>query len=287
MRRILLQRESPKTSSTNHNPNPGGFKVTFQQSELIGDLSLALSKAQAAIQGAAKDSKNPFFKSDYADLASVIFSIKEPLAANDLAFVQFSGNNEKGWPEITTQLSHKSGQWMRNTLALEPKKRDPQGMGSALTYARRYSLASMVGIPQVDDDGNEASRPRDSGSKTRDQSDKSTKRNYSSRERSEKTAQRNRPLPSDNPPKQKALRSLEDAKRAFPELDGETKLNADDFGSCLDYKGSSLVACRPWQDDCVALARKKGLKALNNYEQALSFWAKDLISKRTKATVKA
>ena len=125
----------------------------MKQSESITDLATALCLAQAEMGGAIKDSNNPFFKSSYADLTSVIKVIKEPFAKWGLSFVQLpvtsAGGNGVG---VSTMLMHKSGQWLQGEYLLPMDKVTPQGAGSAITYARRYALQSLVGIPSVDDD---------------------------------------------------------------------------------------------------------------------------------------
>lgn len=128
-----------------------------EQSQDIGELAAALAVAQGEITGALKDSANPFFKSRYADLASVWDACRTSLSKNGLAVIQVASTSEAGAAVITTTLAHKSGQWIRGIISLMPVKSDPQGMGSALTYARRYALAAMVGVAQVDDDANSAS----------------------------------------------------------------------------------------------------------------------------------
>ena len=126
----------------------------MKQSESITDLATALCLAQAEMGGAIKDSNNPFFKSSYADLTSVIKVIKEPFAKYGLSFVQLpvtsAGGNGVG---VSTMLMHKSGQWLQGEYLLPMDKVTPQGAGAAITYARRYALQSLVGIPSVDDDG--------------------------------------------------------------------------------------------------------------------------------------
>lgn len=123
----------------------------MNQSESIAKLSAALVKAQAEMSGAVKDSANPFFKSSYADLNSVIKAIKEPFAKHGLAYTQFpiTGDNGIG---VTTRLIHESGEWIECGFFLPLTKNDPQAAGSAITYARRYALQAMAGIPAVDDD---------------------------------------------------------------------------------------------------------------------------------------
>lgn len=127
-----------------------------EQSEAINELAAALSKAQGQIKGALKDSANPFFKSKYADLASVWDACRQQLSDNGLAVVQTTCDSATGI-SVVTSLIHSSGQWMRGHLTLEPKDKTPQGYGSAITYARRYALAAIVGVAPEDDDGNAAS----------------------------------------------------------------------------------------------------------------------------------
>ena len=125
----------------------------MNQSESITDLATALCLAQAEMGGAIKDSNNPFFKSSYADLTSVIKVIKEPFAKYGLSFVQLpvtsAGGNGIG---VSTMLMHKSGQWLQGEYLLPMDKVTPQGAASSITYARRYALQALVGIPSVDDD---------------------------------------------------------------------------------------------------------------------------------------
>jgi ERF superfamily len=127
----------------------------MEQSTDIGALAEALAKAQGKITGALKDSANPFFKSKYADLASVWDACREQLAANGLAVIQVNGN-EAERVTVTTTLIHSSGQWVRGSCSAKPAKDDAQGIGSVITYLRRYGLAAIVGVAQVDDDGEAA-----------------------------------------------------------------------------------------------------------------------------------
>lgn len=128
------------------------------QSEQIHEIALALSKCQAEITFAVKDSTNPFYKSKYADLTSVWEACREPLTHNDLAVLQqLTVEDDK--PYLITTLVHKSGQWFKSKAPLKPNKDDIQGLGIAITYMRRYSLTAIVGITQDDDDGNGAVKP--------------------------------------------------------------------------------------------------------------------------------
>ena len=127
----------------------------MKTSEQINDIAEALSKAQGMMSGAKKGSNNPFFKSKYSDLASVIEAISEPFADNGLSFIQSPGYAE-GRVSVTTRIMHSSGQWIQGVIELPVSKNDAQGYGSAVTYAKRYGLQGMAGVPSVDDDGNHA-----------------------------------------------------------------------------------------------------------------------------------
>jgi hypothetical protein len=125
------------------------------QSESIAALAAALSKAQADITGALKDSSNPFFKSKYADLASCWDACRKQLAANGLCVIQTTNTTDAGVVLVTT-LAHSSGEWMRGVLPVAVKDNGPQAQGSGITYARRYALAAIVGLAQIDDDAEAA-----------------------------------------------------------------------------------------------------------------------------------
>jgi hypothetical protein len=129
----------------------------MKQSESIQELATALAAAQAEMGGAVKDSANPFFKSSYADLTSIIKVLKEPFANHGLSYVQFPiiSDGGKGMG-VSTKLMHKSGEWLESEFYLPMSKIDAQGAGSCVTYARRYALQAMAGIPAVDDDAEAA-----------------------------------------------------------------------------------------------------------------------------------
>ena len=129
------------------------------QSESIKELSAALAKAQGGIKHAGKSAENPFFKSKYADLPAVIDAAKSALSANGLSVTQFTDIDENQNIVLITQLNHSAGEWMRGYYPVKPVKSDPQGLGSALTYARRYAYSAIVGVAATgeDDDGNLAS----------------------------------------------------------------------------------------------------------------------------------
>lgn len=135
---------------------------TNLQSDPISDLYKALATAQGQIENAGKDTDNTFFKSKYATLASVRMACRDALSKNGLAVIQ-QPTVFDGKLYLLTTLSHNSGQWMRSFLPIRPVKDDPQGLGSAITYMRRYALAAITGVaPDDDDDGNAASGKKES-----------------------------------------------------------------------------------------------------------------------------
>lgn len=128
----------------------------MQKSDQINELATALSKVQAKIEGAKMDAENPFFKSKYATLYSVWAACRQVLTSNGLSVVQTCSIGENEGLVVDTTLLHTSGQWISGELAIKPAKDDPQGVGSAITYARRYGLAAIVGICPEDDDAESA-----------------------------------------------------------------------------------------------------------------------------------
>lgn len=127
-------------------------QLDFEHSENINELATALSKAQGEMTSAKKDSINPHFKSKYADLSSVWDACREPLFKNGLAVIQITRHKE-GKIEVVTMLTHSSGQWIKSFLPVIMTKQDAQGLGSSLTYSRRYALSAIVGVAPDDDDG--------------------------------------------------------------------------------------------------------------------------------------
>jgi hypothetical protein len=124
------------------------------------ELFTALAAAQAEMEAATKDSNNPFFKSKYADLNSVMGAVKPALAKHGLAFVQVC-HDAPNAAKIETLIVHDSGQQLScGAVSVPVAKNDAQGYGSALTYARRYSLAAAFGVGAEDDDGNAAAKAK-------------------------------------------------------------------------------------------------------------------------------
>ena len=127
----------------------------MKMSDTIAEIATALSRAQGMIDDASKASANPFFKSKYADLAAVRAVIREPLAVCDLAIIQ-APRVVEGGAEVETLIMHKSGEFLSETLFMPAGKADPHGYASAITYARRIGIMSLLCLASYDDDGNTA-----------------------------------------------------------------------------------------------------------------------------------
>lgn len=126
----------------------------MEKSEKINELALAMTKAQAEMGGAVTDSDNPFWKSKYADLGSIIRVIKPPFKKHGLAYSQFPITSEDRIG-VETVIVHSSGQFMSNEFTMRVPKADPQSAGGVISYCRRYALQAVCGVPSVDSDGEE------------------------------------------------------------------------------------------------------------------------------------
>jgi hypothetical protein len=148
------------------------------QSVEINELLKALSLAQAALKGAIKESVNPFFKSKYADLATVWEACQKPLTENGLS-VTMPLEFVNGEQFLSAILGHSSGQWIKSMMKLpemtknEKNKPDVQGLGSSITYYRRYMLSALIGVCPEDDDG-ESAVGRNKSNSTRGEQKKSS-----------------------------------------------------------------------------------------------------------------
>lgn len=124
----------------------------MQKSEQIGKISVALLKAQKEMKNASKDAKNPFFKSKYADLNAVREACHPELNTNGITVLQPMGMGEHG-SFVETILLHESGEFISSqTPIICAKQNDPQALGSAISYARRYGLQSLVSLGAEDND---------------------------------------------------------------------------------------------------------------------------------------
>ena len=131
----------------------------IRKSETSTALYVALARAQSQISVPSKNAVNPAFKSRYVDLSSVLAAVLPAWNANGLAISQFPFVADGAeYIELTTLISHTSGEWMESSIRMPVAKRDPHGIASAITYARRYTVSSIAGLMQDDDDGNLASQ---------------------------------------------------------------------------------------------------------------------------------
>lgn len=152
-------------------PEPQSFPA-FPEMELnfstpAGDIFAALAKAQGTYVAAKKDKQNPFFKSSYADLSSVMRACVPSLSENGICVTQLPMPS-RDHAVVKTILGHASGQWISCVVKLPlVGKKDAQGVGGGLTYARRYGLSAVAGVPQEDDDANYASNRQGNGRQAR------------------------------------------------------------------------------------------------------------------------
>jgi hypothetical protein len=148
-----------QTIETNGEGVPLRPEIKIHMSSTVTKLAPALVKAQRSMGSAHKGAANPFYKSRYADLAEIIETCKDALNDNGIAFLQPIATGEKG-VVVTTWLLHESGEYIASEIEFPVSKLDSQAYGSAVSYARRYSLMSLLSIPcssDEDDDGNAAS----------------------------------------------------------------------------------------------------------------------------------
>lgn len=134
----------------------------MKKSETITELSKAFAKTQKEMKQPLKDANNPFFKSKYVPLENVVEAITESASKNGLSFTQYPSSDEMGNVTVGTLVMHESGEWIEyDPIKMKPVKNDPQSIGSAITYAKRYALSAIFGITSdQDDDGNEATQAK-------------------------------------------------------------------------------------------------------------------------------
>lgn len=139
---------------------PKSYEIPYR-SEEIHELAAALAKAQALFDVAGLNKSNPFFKSRYADLMSVVMASREALTKNGLSVSQNILSHANGESFLHTILIHASGQWLESRMRVIPPKNDIQSMSSYITYLKRVSYASLIGVVtgDEDDDGEEAMVP--------------------------------------------------------------------------------------------------------------------------------
>lgn len=134
----------------------------MKKSETLTEFSKAFAKTQQEMKQPLKDANNPFFKSKYVPLENVVEAITESASKNGLSFTQFPSSDEAGNVTVGTLVMHSSGEWIEyDPIKMKPAKNDPQSIGSAITYAKRYALSAIFGITSdPDDDGNEATQTK-------------------------------------------------------------------------------------------------------------------------------
>lgn len=198
------------------------------QSESIGELAAALAKAQAEVGTVHKDSANPFFRSNYASLAAVWEATRPILSKHQLSVVQMPSSDERGY-FVETQLMHSSGQWIRSRTYMKPAKDDPQGIGSLISYARRYALQAVTMICPDDDDG-EAAMGRNAHTKPVEASKPAPKVETPK-------AKPAKPVEADKQPEAKNKFNGEKHQELFQKL-MEAGVTQDDFMGALRHAGT-------------------------------------------------
>ena len=130
-------------------------------SETIGAIAPSLIKAQSQMQGISKEGKNPAFRSKYVTLDSILDTLRPILTSNGLMLTQ--GSQEPQAMTVESRIIHTSGEWISTTVTIPVTKPDAHGLGSALTYGRRYSVSALLAISaDEDDDANGAVTPQES-----------------------------------------------------------------------------------------------------------------------------
>jgi hypothetical protein len=132
----------------------------MQTSQTVKEITAALLEFHKEVSSIPKTATNPFFKSKYADLSTILTTISTPLFKNGLVLSQFP----EGESGLTTRIMHVSGEWMESTYIMKPVKGTPQDAGSAMTYQRRYAIGAILSLNiDEDDDGNKASQENKNG----------------------------------------------------------------------------------------------------------------------------
>lgn len=128
----------------------------MNRSDSLAKIAPALVAALGKIEGAAKKKTNPGFKSKYADLETVIDASRDILTEHGLTVMQFPGACVGGVMNLETVVMHESGEFISGDMGIVLGKQDPQGVGSAISYSRRYALMAVLNMPSVDDDAQSA-----------------------------------------------------------------------------------------------------------------------------------
>ena len=137
----------------------------MRTSEAVNEIFAALSLAQGEFKIAKKDASNPFFKSSYADFQSIVEAARPSLVKHGLAFTQMPTAKD-GALFLVTRVCHKSGQWFESDYPIKAVKEDPQSLGAATTYSKRYALQAALGVVASDED-DDAEKAMDRGAEIR------------------------------------------------------------------------------------------------------------------------
>lgn len=129
---------------------------TIRTSDQVNEIYGALAKAQAKLENVARDRENAHFHARYATLGAVLDEVRPKLSEQGIAILQMPVNGEGSNVGIVTRLTHSSGQWIESAIYVQPTKFDAQGVGSVLTYLRKYSLMAVAGVGPDDDDAEAA-----------------------------------------------------------------------------------------------------------------------------------
>lgn len=158
-------------------------------------LYAALATFRGKIEQPKKDATNPYYKQGYVSLAGVQDTVDKAIPGTGLSYMQFVSDSQDGNKSVETVITHESGEAISSgRLTLVPTKRDPQGYGSAITYAKRYQLAAMFGVSsELDDDANVASQPNYNQQRTNNNQRKSSGPTYGNRQQNGNYRQQQKP----------------------------------------------------------------------------------------------
>lgn len=171
--------------------------MDLMMSETIGELTKGLAKFHSQLKQPKLNSENPFFHKNYLDLTGLQSAVDEAMKGTGLSYIQLvAGSN--GQPTVRTVILHESGEFISSdTLQLRPDKTNPQGQGSAITYAKRYQLGAMFGISGEADDDGEAATNHQPQNRTYQQRQQSARQAAPRQQRQQAASQPPQPSPEE------------------------------------------------------------------------------------------